>query len=395
MSLSFFLVNYSSREPVSELGVRTSKRSTCVFGVDSEHLRLADVTAVDQEPLAVHRAALRPPQPQRMPSTILITDAAGLVGSFLIQNFLSRPSFQADHPPFYIRAGYQTPTQLRASREANKHPEIIHPVLVDFSSEVSFPALLDGVTRLYLLTPFTSSKAALVRAWTAAATTAGVAHIINVGVHCASDGPGFCARHEQWQLAAEQEVVHGAANTGTAWTLLRINFDGYNGVLRPGKQVAYFLPRREKFGWIAREDIAAVSAEILLGDVERHAGQTYVLSTEALSLEDMAAVATEVCGGAVVEARTLTGREFAELALSVAAVEAAGEGYVPYMESVREFFETLNGEGADKEDVAARFRAVHSEVYPEVVRGICGREFLSFKNWLAASPLKARLMQPP
>ena len=79
--------------------------------------------------------------------------------------------------------------------------------------------------------------------------------------------------------------------------MLRINFDGYNGLLRPGT-VAYYVPRAERYGWMAREDIAALAARVL-ADPARWGGRTFPLSAQAVSLEDMARDAEEgdgVCG---------------------------------------------------------------------------------------------------
>lgn len=56
----------------------------------------------------------------------------------------------------------------------------------------------------------------------------------------------------------------------------------HSPVFRPGG-IVYFLTADKRYGWIAREDITAVAAMVLLEPL-KHACKTYPLTTEKLSL---------------------------------------------------------------------------------------------------------------
>jgi len=73
-----------------------------------------------------------------------------------------------------------------------------------------------------------------------------------MSAHCDDTNDNDRAPHETWQLQAE-EVIRTAAEAGEnvgrlSWAFLRINIDGYNGVLKSGR-ISYFLPRGEPYGW--------------------------------------------------------------------------------------------------------------------------------------------------
>ena len=115
------------------------------------------------------------------------------------------------------------------------------------------------------------------------------------------------------------------------------NLDGYNGVLRP-REISYFAQADQRFGWIARDDVAAVAARCLL-EPETHTGKTYPLATELLSLEDTAAIASRVCGYAVrAKGRSLA--EFGEMA-GLTEGKWLEKGVKEYLESVQGMFERL------------------------------------------------------
>jgi uncharacterized protein YbjT (DUF2867 family) len=138
-----------------------------------------------------------------------------------------------------------------------------------------------------------------------------------MSAHCDDTNDNDRAPHETWQLQAE-EVIRTAAEAGEnvgrlSWAFLRINIDGYNGVLKSGR-ISYFLPRGEPYGWMAPEDIAEVAAHALLHP-NHHAGKVYRLAAESLSLDDMAAITSKVCNFDVFSEQ-LTAEDFEKLALS-------------------------------------------------------------------------------
>ncbi|KAH0831517.1 hypothetical protein FOPE_00544 [Fonsecaea pedrosoi] len=322
---------------------------------------------------------------------ILVTDAEGLVGKYVVSELVSKRCAQdttATLPGLagmIIRAGYHSKEALEAAIASNPHPEIVEPVMVDWKDETTFLDALRDVHSLFLLTPFTSAKLSQCRKWIDAAAKAKAVtheaenklHVVYAGVHCNDRDEADRVPHETWHLQAEKAISE-ATHVFASSTFLRINFDGYNGTLRPG-EIAYFLPADKKYGWIAREDIAAVAAVSLL-EPSKHAGRTYPLATEKLSLVDMADIAKDMCGFDV-RARRLSSDEFARMALSPLANPDGDPGYVEYIESVAQMFQ-----GLEKGQYPS-----HTEVFPKVVREVCGREPISFRVWLTQSPFRAKL----
>lgn len=328
-------------------------------------------------------------------ATILITDAEGLIGDFTIRELLPMISSQNTgrstepaRPVGIIRAGYHSQQQLQTAVRDNISSHIINPVLVDWKKPQTYSDVLQGVNVILLLTPFTSAKVEQCQAWMDAAKQEVARrsqedhtclHIVHVGVHCNDKDENDRVPHETWQLQAE-EVIRStaAANPKISWTFLRLNFDGYNGVLKPG-EISYFLPQSERYGWMAREDIATAAARILI-ESQKHSGNIYPLITEALSLDDMAITATNVCGFRVI-ARGLPTTDFEKLALSPQANPDNDEGYIIYMESVCKLFEGL----------AIGMYPYHTQQFPEIFYRICGRDPLSFEQWLVQSPFRRKL----
>ncbi|OAL37363.1 hypothetical protein AYO20_03212 [Fonsecaea nubica] len=323
---------------------------------------------------------------------ILVTDAEGLVGKYVVSELVSKRRAQDTATPtlpglvgMIVRAGYHSQEALEAAIASNTHPEMVEPVMVDWKDETTFLDALTGVHSLFLLTPFTSAKLSQCRSWIDAAAKAKAVtheaenklHVVYAGVHCNDRDEADRVPHETWHLQAENAISE-ATHVFASSTFLRINFDGYNGTLRPG-EIAYFLPADKKYGWIAREDIAAVAAVSLL-EPSRHAGRTYPLATEKLSLVDMADIAKDICGFDV-GPRRLSSDEFARMALSPLANPDDDPGYVEYIESVAQMFQ-----GLEKGQYPS-----HTEVFPEVVREICGREPISFRVWLTQSPFRVKL----
>lgn len=315
---------------------------------------------------------------------ILITDAVGLVGAYIIQALLNStefsPSNQEHGAQYSILAGYHSQAELEAAR---KSPLMvtpsIKPVLVDWADTETYATAVGEADRVLLLTPFTSAKLAQIDAWLAAvASSQRPIHIVHVGVHT-DPNVTESARppHESWNLAAEARIAAAAQkDTNLTATYLRINLDGFNTLLRPG-QVAYYLPRNVEFGWIAREDIASFAAVCLLKPA-RFADQTFPLSVVSVSIDQMAATANSIMGISV-EPLELSVPEFQSMAL---AAQPHDDGYADYIHSVVGMFEGLR---------AGKF-AWHKQIFPDVFSKVVGRKANSFGEWLTTSPTKSRLL---
>jgi uncharacterized protein YbjT (DUF2867 family) len=308
---------------------------------------------------------------------ILVTDAVGLVGAFIIRELL------VDSPnanlTVSILAGYHSLAQVEAANVSSVSDQV-KPILVDFDDENTYGEGVKEVDSILLLTPFTSAKAAQVSAWLRAISTntgERSIHIVYIGVHTNStESSQNRPDHEQWQLDAEDAIRETCASSSRlSFTMLRINFDGYNTILRP-LRIAYYIPIETPFGWMAREDIARFAVQVLLKST-LHRGKTYVLSAESISLQKMAEIASRVTGMDV-RAEYLDIAGFRNVALAA----QKDDGYAAYIRSVAAMFEGLsNGK-----------YPWHQESFPVVFESVVGKSPLSFEQWLSESEYKKRLL---
>jgi uncharacterized protein YbjT (DUF2867 family) len=311
---------------------------------------------------------------------ILITDAVDLVGAYIIKALLSSSEFQSTQDKvtkYSILVGYHSSAELDTARQSAVSNDVVHPVLVDWADEKTFNDVVKNADAVLLLTPFTSKKVAQISAWmTAIEQAEKPMHIVHVGVHTDET---ITARppHETWNLEAEQLIrSKTSGNTRLSATFLRINFDGYNTLLRPGN-VAYHLPRSTPYGWMAREDIAAFAARILLNPTP-HTNKVHILSAQSISIDDMASNATSVMGFPV-SAKELSISTFETMALEA---QPGDEGYANYIHSVVNMFSGLQD---------GRY-AWHKQIFPEEFEAVVKRKPLDFSDWLKTSPTKSRLM---
>src|SRR5689334_2031875 len=96
---------------------------------------------------------------------ILVTDAVGLVGAFVIDALVHEldlaESRSRDHS---IVAGYHSNSELSSALRSNRSP-LKHPVLVDWDNNSTWRSSVRGVDSVLLLTRFTSRKQADVESW--------------------------------------------------------------------------------------------------------------------------------------------------------------------------------------------------------------------------------------
>jgi hypothetical protein len=130
---------------------------------------------------------------------------------------------------------------------------------------------------------------------------------------------------------------------------------------------------------MAREDIAALAARVLLDGSNPHAGKTYPLAAEALSLAGMAGVATRVMGFEV-RATGIGVAEFQSMALQGGPQD---DKYRLYVSSVAHMFKGLE-EGLYK---------WHEQTFVTEFESVMGREPVTFEQWLSNAPpaMKKRL----
>ncbi|MYX57427.1 NmrA family NAD(P)-binding protein [Streptomyces sp. SID8382] len=165
-------------------------------------------------------------------------------------------------------------------------------VRFDWDDPATHPAALDGVDRLYLVTPTARiSYAGQVRAFLDLAEAAGVRHVTYLSVYNADQAPTEVdIAAVEADLASRQGITHSILRT--SWVMQ--NFaDGHLPVI-DGVLMVPSAGGREAF--VDAADIAAVAAQTLL-DPETHAGAVYSLTgPQALTFQEVADIIAAVSG---------------------------------------------------------------------------------------------------
>jgi NAD(P)H dehydrogenase (quinone) len=164
-------------------------------------------------------------------------------------------------------------------------------VWLDLDDARTFPAALDGIDRLFVMTGYTVAMTHQSKTITDAAADAGVGHIVHLGIF----GSGRSTDpHFAWHELVERYIE----GSGVAWTHLHPHMFMENLLsvftLRDGR---LRWPAGEKpTGWIAGEDIAAVGAKVLIEGPTVHAGKGYWMSTDVLNGVQAADILSDALG---------------------------------------------------------------------------------------------------
>jgi uncharacterized protein YbjT (DUF2867 family) len=179
-------------------------------------------------------------------------------------------------------------------------------VQLDLDDARTFPAALEGIDRLFVMTGYTVAMTHQTKTITDAAADAGVGHIVHLGIfgNGRSTDPHFA-----WHELVERYIE----GSGVPWTHLHPHMFMENLMsvftLRDGRLP---WPAGDKpTGWIAGEDIAAVAAKVLTEGPDAHSGKGYWMSTDVLNGVQAAAILSEALGQTI-PAEVLTPDEMLE-----------------------------------------------------------------------------------
>ena len=136
-----------------------------------------------------------------------------------------------------------------------------------------FPAL-QGVEKVFLLTPISDKQMQYTQALVDAAKKAGVKHIVKLSVIGADAEPGIA-------LGRSTGMREAIKDSGLAWTMLRPtffmeNFINYYGADPKKDGTVYAAHGQGKACWVDGRDIGEVAAAVLTG--KGHEGKTYELT---------------------------------------------------------------------------------------------------------------------
>jgi uncharacterized protein YbjT (DUF2867 family) len=216
-------------------------------------------------------------------NTILVTGATGNIGSHLVRELRRREA--------PVRAFVRDLGKARALLG-----EDVELAAGDFGDRSSIAAALDGVDRVFLLTPSHPEMVVYERTILAAAVAAGVRRVVRmsaIGADPESDG-----RFASWHGRCEELL----RSSGIPAVVLRssyhmTNLISYAASVREAGKI--FAPVDDaKIAMIDRRDCAAVAALALTED--GHDGRTYALTgPEAITYHDVAAQLSRVLGRSV------------------------------------------------------------------------------------------------
>ena len=164
-------------------------------------------------------------------------------------------------------------------------------VFLDLNDARTFPAALTGIDRLFLTTGYTVEMVHQSKTIVDAATDAGLQFIVHLGIF----GNGRTTDpHFAWHEMVERYIE----GSGVAWSHIHPHFfmDNLLTSVPVVNGRFYWFMGDKRVGWIAADDLAAVSAQVLVEGPQKHAGKQYWLSTEVMNGVEAAAEIAEGLG---------------------------------------------------------------------------------------------------
>ncbi|HET9887316.1 MAG TPA: NAD(P)H-binding protein, partial [bacterium] len=186
---------------------------------------------------------------------ILVTGSTGTIGSATVQGLRSRGA--------KFKVATRSPEKAKAAGTEG--------VPFDWDDFSTYLPALQGIEKIFLLTPVGERQLGYVLQLVAAAKRAQVRHIVKLSAIGADLEPGFSIL--RIHRYAEQEIE----DSGIAWTFLRPTFfmqnlPNFYGVT-PKKDATIYLPHgNAKVAWVDGRDVGEVAAAVLTsGGHERKA----------------------------------------------------------------------------------------------------------------------------
>jgi len=283
---------------------------------------------------------------------VLVLGATGLTGGTIAAALDNRT---ADVE--VVRAA-RSQEQVEAWKQEGKQA-----VYLDLDDARTFPAALQSIDRLFLLTGYTVAMLHQSKTLVDAAADAGVSFIVNQGVfgNGRSTDPHFA-----WHEMVERYIE----GSGVKWSHLHPHFFMQNILTTlglPNGQLRWPIGDK-RVGWIAGEDLAAVAAVVLAEGPAKHASKNYFLSTEVLNGVEAAAVLSEALG-----------REIAPIVMTPSDVIAAfASGAVKSPVGMEENYAKSQLEWAQQ---SFDGRMDYSIVATSTVPDLLGRPALTLREW--------------
>lgn len=166
-------------------------------------------------------------------------------------------------------------------------------VVFDLNNPKEFPAALEGIDRVFLLTTYTSDMLFQAKTLVDAANVAGVKHIVHLGVYTSRNDT---VPHFTWHDLIESYI----AASGMAWTNIHPNVVTESILVRnpPIEETLTFdsLVGDAPQGWAMTDDIGAVAGTVLREGPNKHDKKDYYISTDVLTAKEVAQILSDVSG---------------------------------------------------------------------------------------------------
>jgi uncharacterized protein YbjT (DUF2867 family) len=215
-----------------------------------------------------------------MATTILVTGATGTIGSQVVSALKGRNEVT-------VRAAVRSAAKAEALKGGN-----VTPVDFEYTNPEQMKKAVEGVEKLFLVTPFAQDQVDLAARLVDAAKAAGVKHIVKLSAMGVDFEGGI--QLGRWHRTVERYIL----GSGLKYTFLRPNnfMENFVGYYPPAKDGNIYLPWGQgACSFIAGADVAAVAATALT--TPGHENQGYELTgPEAFTIGQAAATIGEVSG---------------------------------------------------------------------------------------------------
>ena len=209
---------------------------------------------------------------------ILVTGATGTVGPEVVKQL--------------VAAGERTRAFVRDPANGHRLGSKVELVVGDLDRPETIAAAVTEVDRVFLVTTQSPRQPEWERSVIAAASRAGVHHVVKLSVFNADERSPLQIARQHWQ------AEHALKDSGLDATILRPVFFMQNllGMVRRCKITT--AAGEGRVAMIDARDIAAVATAALVED--GHAGKTYTLTgPEALTFEDVARIVSQRTGSLI------------------------------------------------------------------------------------------------
>jgi uncharacterized protein YbjT (DUF2867 family) len=217
--------------------------------------------------------------------SVLVTGASGNIGSEVVKQLLSNA------PEVSIKAAVHSSQNVRKVKDDDR----VKVIQIDYNEPETIREALNGVDKLFLLTPDVPNARDLAVNAVTEAKKAGIRHIVKqsvMGADLEAD-VGTMRLHRQVEEIIEQ--------SGIPFTFLRPNefmqnFLNFHSPSIKGNNAFYIPLEDAKVSLVDVRDIAAVAVKSLI-DEDKHKNKTYLITgPEALSYHQVAETLSSTIG---------------------------------------------------------------------------------------------------